>query len=66
MGITFLKGDKDMKVKDFINLLQTMPQDIEIVDWSGEKVEGCRVLNDWPDRDPADPKCQEISVVIID
>ena len=34
-------------------------------DW-GFKVEGCHIVTDYPDRDPADPKCQDITVVMID
>lgn len=55
-----------MTVKEFIAKLQEMPQDLEIyLDW-GFKVEGCRIITDYPDRDPADPKCQDVTVVMID
>ena len=55
-----------MTVKEFITKLQEMPQDLEVYDWGGFKVEGCHIVTDYPDRDPADPKCQDITVVMID
>ena len=55
-----------MTVKEFIDKLKEMPQDLEVYDWSYEKVEGCHIDNEFYVGDPANPKCPIITVVMID
>ena len=44
-----------MTVKEFVEKLQKMPQDLLVVDWGGYHVEGY-----------ANPKCPVLTVVMID
>lgn len=51
-----------MKVSELIELLKTMPQDFEVIDFSYDKVDGCHINDEfW------DSKLQcEIEVVQLD
>lgn len=55
-----------MTVKDLILKLQEMPQDLEVYDFSYEKVVGCHVEEELYYGDPANPRCPTITAVIID
>ena len=55
-----------MTVKEFIKKLQEMPQDLEVFDFSYERVTGCHIIEDFYDGDAANPNCPEITVVMID
>ena len=55
-----------MKVKELITLLQTMPQDLEVVDFSCERVEGCYVEEEFYDGDSNNPSCPIIKVVMLE
>lgn len=55
-----------MTVKEFIKKLEEMPQDLEIFDFSYERVTGCHVIDEFYDGDYANPKCPVITVVMID
>lgn len=55
-----------MTVKEFIKKLEEMPQDLEIYDFSYEKVEGCHVIEEFILGDSANPNCSTAKVVMID
>lgn len=55
-----------MIVKELIKKLQEMPQDLEVYDYSYEKVTGCHVNNEFYNGDSANPECEIITVVMID
>ena len=55
-----------MTVKEFIKKLEEMPQDLEVYDFSYEKVEGCHINDEFYAGDPANPNCPIITVVMID
>lgn len=55
-----------MTVKELIKKLQEMPQDLEVYDYSYEKVIGCHVNNEFYNGDSANPECEIITVVMID
>ena len=55
-----------MTVKELINKLEEMPQDLEVYDFSHEKVYGCHVQKEFCAGDPANPKCPIITIVMID
>lgn len=55
-----------MTVKELIEALQNMPQDLPVIDM-GEPVEGCHLVHDYPVGDPCKPGgCPEIDVVYLD
>lgn len=55
-----------MTVKELIEKLQEMPQDLLVVDWGRFHVEGCHVEKEYEDGDAADPNCPILTVVMID
>ena len=55
-----------MTVKELIEKLQEMPQDLPVVDWGGFDVEGCHIDEEYYDGDSANPKCPVLTVVMID
>lgn len=55
-----------MTVKEFIEKLQEMPQNLPVVDWGGYHVEGCHIEEEYYDGDYANPKCPVLTVVMID
>ena len=55
-----------MTVRELIDELQKMPQDLPVIDM-GEPVNGCHVVHDHPDGDPARPGgCPIIDAVYLD
>ena len=36
-----------MTVKEFIEKLQEMPQDLLVIDWGGDHVEGCHIEEEY-------------------
>ena len=55
-----------MTVKELIEKLQEIPQDLLVVDSECYHVEGCHVQEEYYDGDYADPKCPILTVVMID
>jgi len=55
-----------MTVRELIEKLQEMPQDLPVVDWGHYYVEGCHVNDEYFDGDAANPNCPIITVVMID
>lgn len=53
-----------MTVKKLIEKLKKLPQDLEVLDM-GMPVEDVRVVDGFPEGDPANPDCKYVSVVII-
>ena len=58
--------EDNMTVKEFVEKLQEMPQDLLVVDWGGYHVEGCHIEEEYYDGDYANPKCPVLTVVMID
>ena len=56
----------NMTVKELIEKLQEMPQDLLVVDWGHFHVEGCHIEEDFYDGDDNNPKCPVLTVVMID
>lgn len=56
---------KRLTVKELIEELQKMPQDLLVIDMS-EPVSGCHVNHEYYDGDPCNPKCKVIEVVELD
>lgn len=55
-----------MTVKELIEKLQEMPQDLLVVDWGHFHVEGCHIEEEFYDGDAANPRCPVLTVVMID
>ena len=55
-----------MTVKELIEKLKEMPQDLEVYDYSYEKVTGCHINSEFYNGDSANPKTEIITVVMID
>ena len=55
-----------MTVNDLIQILKTMPQDLEVFDFSYERVVGCHINEELFDGDSANPNCPIIRAVMID
>jgi hypothetical protein len=55
-----------MTVKELIEKLQEMPQDLLVVDCEGYHVDGCHIVEEYYDGDSANPNCPFLTVVRID
>lgn len=55
-----------MTVKELIEKLQEMPQDLLVVDCGGFHVEGRHINEEYYDGDCADPNCPILTAVVID
>lgn len=55
-----------MTVRELINKLQEMPQDLPVYDFSYEEVIGCHVNDEFYHGDAANPQNEVITVVMID
>ena len=55
-----------MTVKELIEKLQEMPQDLPVYDFNYEEIIGCHVNDEFYNGDSANPKCEIITVVMLD
>jgi hypothetical protein len=55
-----------MTVKELVEKLQEMPQDLLVVDWGHFHIEGCHIVEGYEDGDGANPNCPILTVVMID
>ena len=55
-----------MMVKEFIEKLQEMPQDLQVFESDGFEVKGCHIEDEFYNGDSANPECGIITVVKID
>ena len=55
-----------MTVKELIEKLKEMPQDLPVVDYGGFHVEECYIDEEYYDSDSANPNCPIFEVVRID
>ena len=64
--VRMLSMEDNMTVKEFIEKLQEMPQDLLVVDCEGYYVEGCHIEEEYYDGDYANPNCPILTVVMVD
>ena len=55
-----------MTVREVIEMLTKMPQDLKIVDTMLNEIDGCHVDTSYFDGDPANPNCPIIEAVILE
>lgn len=55
-----------MIVKELIEKLQEMPQELLVVDWGHFHIEGCHIEEEFYDGDDNNPNCPVLTVVMID
>ena len=55
-----------MTVKELIEKLADMPQDLPVFDVGHFAIEGCHIDEEFYNGDPANPNCPIITAVVID